>query len=98
MTEANIDAILARGGLLMAADLSHTHMMQDYVRRKSEEEREDARLAAVMGCYDMPSQDGALYALEARACVGSDRAYRAACEGRPFMLPRRGPRQPANNT
>lgn len=91
MTDAQIDQMLALGGLSLATAMSHLPMMQDYARRKMEEEREDARLAAVMGCYDMPPQDGARYAQEARACVGSDRAYRAAAAGHPFMLPWRGP-------
>lgn len=77
--------------MAIAAGLSHTPMMQDRIRREMEAASEDARLAAVMGCFDMPPQDGARYTREARACVGSRRAYEAACTGRPFMLPWRGP-------
>lgn len=83
--------MLSRGGLAIAAGASHTPMMQGHIRRTMEIEGEDARLAVVMGCFHMPPQDGARYAQEARACVGSKQAYEAACTGHPFMLPWRGP-------
>lgn len=62
-----------------------------WARRMMEIEAEDSRLVAVMGCYGMSIQDGLDYASEARICVGSERAYWAAAEGHPFLLPWRGP-------
>lgn len=92
MTDADIDQMLAKGGLSLAMAMSHTPLMQAYVRRKAEAEREDYQIVAVMACFDMPAQDAIRYAGEARACVASRCAYEAACTGRPFMLPWRGPR------
>lgn len=54
-------------------------------------EAEDSRIVAVMGCYGMSIPDGLHYAREARICVGFEQAYQAAAEGRPFLLPWRGP-------
>lgn len=62
-----------------------------YVERMAKLEQEDSRLVSVMGCHGMSISDGLRYASEARICVGSERAYWAAAEGHPFLLPWRGP-------
>ena len=91
MDDAQIDQLLARGGLGFAQALASTGALEGYARRKMQAEAEDYKLAGVMTCYGMSRVDALRYAAEASACVGNERAYWAAAEGHPFMLPWRGP-------
>ena len=92
MDDAQIDQLLARRGLGFAQALAATGAFDGYVRRKMQAEQEDSRLVSVMACYGMSTADGLRYATEARACVGSEQASRAAAAGRPYLLPWRGHR------
>lgn len=64
---------------------------QAFLQWKAEDERDAAKVVAVMSLLGMAPVDAAHYAQEARLCVGLPSAYEAACTGRPFLLPRRGP-------
>lgn len=64
---------------------------QALLQRESEAERDAAKVVAVMSLLGMAPVDAARYAQEARLCIGLASAYEAACTGRPFLLPRRGP-------
>lgn len=66
-------------------------ILRSYLALQTEEEHLGANLAAIMGCYGMRPADGFQYAREAQTSVGVRRAYQAAAEGHPFMLPWRAP-------
>ena len=96
MIDDQIDRFLAisRPGLIAA--LGSAPIFRGYCERKMQIERELAGIATMMRlAYDMDAADAWRYAGEARECVGHGAAYDAACAGRPFLLPWRGPDKPA---